>query len=761
MDRRRIGLQKIATGLLLACAFVLPQFAQEDTAALPDQLNEARQARQELVANIEDLGGRVSATGVITTPESSPEELPSGSAILLRSAQSVLARLDAQIALLESPPNLPTRELFPADEATEGFQRLDVILDGVAAAKDATKAAETELLEAQLNRADAEKRRQLMERKRRRLNDGGSLPSDAPAPRALLEWQARLAREEATLETLRVKRAEQVLAHWRETVEQRQIHADQARRSLQVTPQQLQDLLDQLDAKTLEEEQALSQLEASLERAVQRWVQLTQRAGDDLPPGTERAYRHSLVKSLEYERPIRLGRIEIFDQRRQAWKIRFARFGIGEAPADADEQLDEILGSVDRQSRSETLRLDRLSRRLAQCEAVEAESAAGRNWLDQEKRVWRESISLGEAFKLETRDTRRLAERTIAESDGLTRPFIDMVKNMGSYAAAAWNWELVAVDGNPITLGKICLALLLFAAGYGLAKRLSRTVAFVLMDRFSVSTGAGHALQNLIFYLLALSFFLTGLQWVGIPLTALTLLGGVVAIGVGFGSQNVVNNFISGLILLLERPIKVGDLIDVEGVLGTVQRIGLRSTVIRAGNNTQIFVPNSSFLEKNVLNWTGSDDLVRSEVDIGVAYGSPVETVKRLMLQSLREEPLVISQPPPEVLFVDFGDSSLLFRAFFWHSVRAGLDVDRVQSNLRFRFEKQCAEAGINIAFPQRDLHLDTLSPLQIRLLSSDFDTSCATRTSPEPLKSNERNGEQAPGDPPDLNDSADDLQIP
>ena len=280
-----------------------------------------------------------------------------------------------------------------------------------------------------------------------------------------------------------------------------------------------------------------------------------------------------------------------------------------------------------------------------------------------------------------------------------------------------WNLQVFSIDGNAITLGKLVTVLMLIVLGFFLSKRASKSLARLVVERLSVSSGAAHAVQSIAFYLLVVFCVLWGLELVGIPLTVFTFFGGVIAIGVGFGSQNVVNNFISGLILLIERPIKPGDLIDVDGVLGTVETIGLRSTRVRAGNNTQIFVPNSSFLEKNVLNWTGSDNIVRSSVDVGVAYGSPVERVRELMLESLEAEPLALEEPAPEVLFMDFGDSALLFRAYFWHTARGGLDAHRVQSALRFRIDKLLAEAGIVIPFPQRDVHLDTLSPLRVQVL--------------------------------------------
>lgn len=186
--------------------------------------------------------------------------------------------------------------------------------------------------------------------------------------------------------------------------------------------------------------------------------------------------------------------------------------------------------------------------------------------------------------------------------------------------------------------------------------------------------------------------------------------------GIGFGSQNLVNNFLSGLILMFEQPIKVGDFIEVEGLFGEVEKIGARSTRIRAYGNKHIIVPNSSFLEKNVLNWTLADRFARLQVNVGVAYGSPVEKVRELLEKAAREEPKVISSKEPLVLFADFGDNALQFQLLFWIRLDDLNDRRVIESNVRFHIERIFREEGITIAFPQRDVHLDTTRPLQVEI---------------------------------------------
>lgn len=283
-----------------------------------------------------------------------------------------------------------------------------------------------------------------------------------------------------------------------------------------------------------------------------------------------------------------------------------------------------------------------------------------------------------------------------------------------------WRAELVRIGGEPVTVGNVVLAALLIGMGYVVARVVSRTAGRVLSRRVSLDPGAADSIQSLSFYLLFIAFVFTSLNIIQFPLTVFTIAGGALAIGVGFGSQNVMNNFISGLILLFERPIRTGDLVSIESAYGVVEHIGARSTRIRSPENTQMIVPNSYLVENRLINFTLSDDIVRSTIEVGVAYGSPVREVERLLHQALREHEHILKERPPRVLFTSFGDNALGFEALFWLRARSLLDRRQVQSDLRFRVDELFREAGISIAFPQRDVHLDTLRPLQVRLVDGE-----------------------------------------
>jgi small-conductance mechanosensitive channel len=198
-------------------------------------------------------------------------------------------------------------------------------------------------------------------------------------------------------------------------------------------------------------------------------------------------------------------------------------------------------------------------------------------------------------------------------------------------------------------------------------------------------------------------------------MTVFSFLGGALAIGAGFGSQNIVNNFISGLILLAERPIRVGDVIQLDAWTGTVTQIGARSTKIQTGMNHEIIVPNSKLLETSVVNWTLSDDTVGCLVSVGAAYGSPTREVERLLSLAAAEHPNVLKEPAPQVMFKDFAADSLVFELRFWVNLRA-TNKGEIESDLRFRIEELLSDRGIVIAYPQRDVHLNVLRPVEVRL---------------------------------------------
>jgi small-conductance mechanosensitive channel len=243
----------------------------------------------------------------------------------------------------------------------------------------------------------------------------------------------------------------------------------------------------------------------------------------------------------------------------------------------------------------------------------------------------------------------------------------------------------------------------------------SRTKRF-LFNRFLVKSGLDRALQYAIAQIVSNLVLVIGifivLENTGIHLGALTVFAGAVGVGVGFGLQNIASNFISGLVILAERPITIGDRVEVAGVVGQVQQIRARSTVILTNDNIAMIVPNSKFIDSPVTNWTYSDPRVRFRVPIGVAYGSDVNKVREALIAAGRSNSHVLEDPAPSVFLKQFGESSMDFELVVWSSEMSHRP-SRFKSDLNFAIEEKLREAGIQIPFPQRDLHIrsGTLKP--------------------------------------------------
>ncbi|MDH3265371.1 MAG: mechanosensitive ion channel [Gammaproteobacteria bacterium] len=270
-------------------------------------------------------------------------------------------------------------------------------------------------------------------------------------------------------------------------------------------------------------------------------------------------------------------------------------------------------------------------------------------------------------------------------------------------------------DGMQVRVGQLLLVLAVLIVGYIISKLIERFIQKRLA-KSDLRADASYVLQRVIFYALPVIVAITALSLLHVPLTAFAFVSGAVAIGVGFGAQNIINNFISGWILLFEKPVRIGDYIEIDSHQGIVQRIGNRSTLIHRTDGVHLLIPNSQMLERVVVNWTLVDLRIRSTVRVGVAYGSPVEKVAELIHKAVSDEPDVLDEPAVSVVFEDFGDSALVFDTYFWANAGGERLLREIRSSIRFRIDRFFRENDIVIAFPQRDLHLNTLQPLEIRM---------------------------------------------
>jgi small-conductance mechanosensitive channel len=280
----------------------------------------------------------------------------------------------------------------------------------------------------------------------------------------------------------------------------------------------------------------------------------------------------------------------------------------------------------------------------------------------------------------------------------LTHSALDDMRRIADLVAKA----SVSVGDVTITFSAVFSALVVVLVTWLVTKVVRFALDHEILPRLDLRTGVPIAISTIVGYVLVVTGFVLAMAALGIDLTKVTLLAGAVGVGVGLGLQGVVNNFASGLILMLERPINVGDQIDVGGIGGEVRRIGVRSSTIRTSQGAEVIVPNADLASKQVTNWTLSDRARRYEIDIGVEYGSDPARVLQLLEGAAAEVPEVQKKPPPRALFTGFGESSLDFRLFAWvESVDVGLQA---QNGLRMAVLRTLDAAGIAIPSPQRDL---------------------------------------------------------
>jgi len=265
--------------------------------------------------------------------------------------------------------------------------------------------------------------------------------------------------------------------------------------------------------------------------------------------------------------------------------------------------------------------------------------------------------------------------------------------------------KLVHLGTAPVTLEALFKLVILLLLLFYLSGKLRSLIADRLLTRTRMEVGARQAVGSIVRYLVVVIGLVVILQTAGIDLTALNVLAGAVGIGLGFGLQNIVNNFISGLIILFERPIKVGDRIVVGEVEGDVTHIGGRSTTVVTNDNISIIVPNSNVITENVINWSHNDRKVRFKIPVTVAYGTDIEQLERLLLQVAADCPDVLEDPAPGTRLMAFGDYGLQYELRVWSTTlihRKGVLISNLNRAIYTAFREQ----GIEIPYPQLDLWL-------------------------------------------------------
>jgi small-conductance mechanosensitive channel len=290
-------------------------------------------------------------------------------------------------------------------------------------------------------------------------------------------------------------------------------------------------------------------------------------------------------------------------------------------------------------------------------------------------------------------------------------PFSEIVETI----QYVMHFKLFEINKTAITLSSLIMFFAVIGVFALLSKLLRRIASSQIFSRLIVDEGTQYTLNRISHYVIMIIGALVAFQFIGIDLTGLAVILGFLSVGIGFGLQNITSNFVAGLILLFERPIKVGDRVTVGDQEGDVIEIKMRSTTIRTLNNIAVIVPNSNFISSTVVNWSYGDSRVRLEIEVGVSYGSDLDKVLRVLKEVGDEHPDVLKNPLPEVLHAGFGDSAWNMKLRAW--IAEPRRHPQITSELHCAIVRKFRENGIEIPFPQRDFNVR--SPLPVPFMST------------------------------------------
>jgi len=432
--------------------------------------------------------------------------------------------------------------------------------------------------------------------------------------------------------------------------------------------------------------------------------------------------------------------LECTDVERTAWEIRYAAYGSQRIASlrEAERRLsssknrldlwrDQVQQELEVSSRRIQFQADRLNSLPANAgiRPVIAENLSALRETDHLLLRFMRRIEHLELLVQRWEESLQLALKELPLTDRVQHLFSDAER----FFMRVWTFELftaedtIRVEGQTIsgqrsvTVGKILMAIIILAGGVWITGLISRVMQPIIARRFNIETNQANLIQRWVRAAMIICLVLFSMASVKIPLTVFAFAGGALAIGLGFGMQTLLKNFVSGLILLFERPFRVGDVIDVDGQRGTVTAIGLRASVLELTDGKETMIPNSFLLESNVTNWAYSNRKVRFTVTVGVAYDADLRLVMHSLDNVAERHGLVLKEPKPHVLLTGFGDNALTFELRFWVTDVTQEIVAQISSDLRLMIAAAFAEHGLVIAFPQRDIHIDAKRPLPVAVM--------------------------------------------
>ena len=445
----------------------------------------------------------------------------------------------------------------------------------------------------------------------------------------------------------------------------------------------------------------------------------------------------SVVESLES-----LIQVENFN-----WNVYQQRRRLIDAvkPEDRDKALGEINTSVERLRAWENV----LQNEIATCGAElskldsRASSIASADprfaLINDQRAASSEQLTVLRRLLQAAASERRLVERWAKEyapkpgDDGFLQKASTLASSAWVITKKVWDFNVMSFDDSyttedgvviprkiPVKLGMLLRALLFFAIGYFVSSRVANHLQRRLVRSGHMMDAQARTLRNWSMIVVGLFLVLGTLAFLRIPLTVFAFFGGALAIGLGFGLQTLIKNFISGIIVLVERKVRVGDMLDVDGIIGTVVEVNTRSSVIRGPDDVETMIPNSTFLENRVTNWTLSNRRMRRFVRVGVAYGSSPQAVMEVLTDAAGRHGLICKNPAPFAVFEDFGDSALMFCVYYWVEMGGQANPMVVASDLRLMIEKRFQELEISVPFPQRDVNLSSGAPITVRIAPNE-----------------------------------------
>lgn len=700
--------------------------APPTTAVNKSPLEDVLAKRKELATQLAVLNRqnteRGAEAGNVSAAEDEIEFLETLDGVFAQQQVRLEARQELQDEIKQAGADLESlRKFGPSEAKPYSFLLLEDARDDLAAEEDHAEALDAEIKPAKLMLETAEDHFAEAERERRKAQERVS-ENDDKEQAAALAGALKLAQRESKVHEalITVRRLEIEIRGLRcELCAARKTFLSEkiARIASDVrfTAQDLQDRLKDLTQSDAELQNKIKDADLRIKQSEKRQnADLQDLRAMQTPAGIVELALASWRVSREadqLETTLLNERIGDNKSWRHYWECRYEVENGTAKPekiAEWHESLEDLIDEMAANRHSLEQRIE--ATRVGQAKIVQRmrdnDDPRVKKWGDFQCAQWERLRDICESSLVQIKLSQRWSERFLDELKAHLEPagHESLRKVATEQVVAVWTYELLDVNDQSITVGKVVSLLIYLMLALLGAKVLSRLLGRRILPRFGLNEGASHAVQSIAFYTMVTLFGVMSFEMVHVPLSAFTFLGGAVAIAVGFGSQDIANNFMSGIILLAEQPIRVGDIIVVDGVQGTVDHIGPRSTRIKTDANYEMIVPNSKVLSDKLTNLTLSDTLVQTTVAVTLPNKMPVAQAKVLLLQAALSHYTVLRDPSPIVLFKQFGATTMDFELHFWlqldDEMRAAIAQSDVREEINELFSQYGATAAISDVAP-------------------------------------------------------------